>query len=385
MQEPLTDLQTALLDSLQRVVDKEIAPIAQQIDETETFPTQLIGIFGELGLMQARVPEAYGGPGLDLTTTCMAKELVARVSMTGAQLINQNTISFALPLLHFGSEEQRRKWLPIVAKGGVVSSVAITEPHAGSDVGAMKTRAVKSGDHYVVNGQKCFITMAPLADYITMFAKTGAEGRRGIDDISCFIVDMKTPGITVGPHEKMMGQRGTPHASLYFDNVKVPAANLIGAEGKGFISCMHILDLNRPTVAAAAVGVAQGAFDVALAYARERKAFGRAVGEFQGLQFMLADMHMQIEAGRALLYQCTRAIDAGRLERLTEMASMVKCFCTDMAMKVTTDAVQVLGGHGYVRGNHVERMMRDAKVLQIYEGTNQIQRMVIARRALGFH
>ncbi|GAC1390959.1 MAG: acyl-CoA dehydrogenase [Variovorax sp.] len=381
--EERTELQEALLDSLQRVVDKEIAPLAQEMDETETFPKHLISVFGELGLMQARVPEEYGGPGLDLTTTCMAKELVAKVSMTGAQLINQNTISFVLPLLHFGSEDQRRKWLPLVAKGGVVSSVAMTEPHAGSDVGAMRTSTVRDGDHYLVNGQKCFITMAPLADYITLFAKTGDAGKRGVDNISCFIVDMKSPGISLGQNEKMMGQRGTPHADIYFDNVRVPVDNRMGEEGKGFVSCMHILDLNRPTVAASAVGVAQGAFDIAVAYAKERKAFGKSIGEFQGIQFMLADMHIQIEAARALLYKCTRAIDAGRHERLTEMASMVKCFCSDTAMKVTTDAVQILGGHGYVRGNHVERMMRDAKVLQIYEGTNQIQRMVIARRALG--
>lgn len=381
--EERTELQKALLDSLQRVVDKEIAPIAHEMDETETFPKQLITIFGEMGLMQARVPEEYGGPGLDLTTTCMAKEMVARVSMTGAQLINQNTISFVLPLLHFGTQAQREKWLPLVAKGGVVSSVAITEPHAGSDVGAMRTSAVRDGDDYIVNGQKCFITMAPLADYITLFAKTGETSRRGVDNISCFIVDMRSPGITLGGHEKMMGQRGTPHADIFFDNVRVPVDNRMGDEGKGFSSCMHILDLNRPTVGASAVGVAQGAFDIAVAYAKERKAFGRAIGEFQGLQFMLADMHIQIEAGRALLYKCTRAIDAGQHDRLTEMASTVKCFCTDMAMKVTTDAVQILGGHGYIRGNHVERMMRDAKVLQIYEGTNQIQRMVIARRALG--
>ncbi|NDZ18554.1 acyl-CoA dehydrogenase [Variovorax sp. WS11] len=381
--EEFTELQASLLDSLQRVVDKEIAPLAQEMDETETFPRHLISVFGELGLMQARVPEEYGGPGLDLTTTCMAKELVAKVSMTGAQLINQNTISFVLPLLHFGTEEQRRKWLPLVARGGVVSSVAMTEPHAGSDIGAMRTCAVRDGDHYVVNGQKCFITMAPLADYITLFAKTGDIGRRGVDNISCFIVDMKSPGITLGKSEKMMGQRGTPHADIYFDQVRVPVENRMGEEGKGFLSCMHILDLNRPTVAASAVGVAQGAFDIAVAYAKERKAFGKSIGEFQGIQFMLADMHIQIEAARALLYKCTRAIDAGRTERLTEMASMVKCFCTDTAMKVTTDAVQILGGHGYVRGNHVERMMRDAKVLQIYEGTNQIQRMVVARRALG--
>ena len=215
--EQLTELQEALLDSLQRVVEKEIAPIAQQMDETETFPKHLISIFGELGLMQARVPEEYGGPGLDLTTTCMAKELVAKVSMTGAQLINQNTISFVLPLLHFGTEAQRQKWLPRVAKGGVVSSVAITEPHAGSDVGAMRTSAVRDGDDYVVNGQKCFITMGPLADYITLFAKTGDTAKRGVDNISCFIVDMKSPGIKLGANEKMMGQRGTPHCDIYFD------------------------------------------------------------------------------------------------------------------------------------------------------------------------
>jgi len=225
--------------------------------------------------------------------------------------------------------------------------------------------------------------MGELANYVLVFAKTGDTARYGVDNISCFIVDAKTPGYRVGRREKTMGQCAIPHNELFFDGVRVPVANRIGEEGRGFLACMRILDMNRPTMAANALGVGVGAFEIALAYAKERKAFGHFIGEFQSIQFMLADMHMQLEASRALLYKCTRLIDAGRYDRLAELAAMSKCFISDVAMRVTTDAVQILGGHGYIRGNRVERMMRDAKVLQIYEGTNQIQRMVIARRALG--
>ena len=381
---PLFDeTQLALQESVRRMVADHVAPIAQRCDETEEFPRHLVPIFGDMGLIQLRVPEAYGGPGLDFTTTCLLKEEVAKVSAAAASIVSNNTISVVAPLLHFGNEEQRRRWLPEVAKGRTISAIGITEPHAGSDVSAMRTRARRDGDSYVLNGQKCFITLAAEAQWMLVFAKTDSGGRRPVDNISCFMVDTKTPGLRIGRREKTMGIRAIPHSDVHFDDVRVPLENRIGEEGRGFLAAMRVLDLNRPAVGAAATGLALGAFERSLEHAKTRSAFGRRIGDFQGLQFMLADMSMQIDAARALLYDCTRQIDAGELERVPQLASAVKCFASDVAMKVTTDAVQIFGGHGYIRDNHVERMMRDAKILQIYEGTNQIQRVVIARRALG--
>jgi alkylation response protein AidB-like acyl-CoA dehydrogenase len=314
----------------------------------------------------------------------MAREEISRVSPACGSLAGLNTM-FIMPLLHFGSEEQRKRFLPIIARGGVPTAIAISEPQAGSDVSAMTTRAVKDGDSYVINGRKQWCSYGVVADYIVLFARTDGKdaGASGADGISAFIIEpKKMKGITFGRHERKMGWRGAPNTPIFLDDVRVPVENLVGEEGKGFRASMRALDLNRPTIGAQSVGLAQGALDASVAYAKERKQFKRSIGEFQGVQFMLADMVMNIEAARALVYECARAGDEGDWKRLNVLASMAKCFASDTAMKVTTDAVQIFGGYGYTKDYPVERMMRDAKLAQIFEGTNQIQRMVIARDLL---
>ena len=375
-----TEEQLAFRDGIRRMVAKHVAPIAAEIDATDRFPTELLPIYGDMGLMQLWVPEAYGGPNGNLTLMCIAREEISRVSPACGSIAGLNTM-FIMPLLHFGSEAQRQRFLPIIAKGGVVTAIALSEPQAGSDVAAMSTRAVRDGDSYLINGRKQWCSYGVVADYIVLYARTG--GQSGAEGISAFIVEpKKMPGISFGRHERKMGWRGAPNTPIFLDNLRVPIENLVGEEGKGFKSSMRALDLNRPTIGAQSVGLAQGAMDAAVAYAKERKQFKRSIAEFQGIQFMLADMAMQIEASRALVYECARAGDAGDYARLTRLASMAKCVASDMAMKVTTDAVQVFGGYGYTQDYPVERMMRDAKLAQIFEGTNQIQRLVIARALL---
>ena len=375
-----TEEQHAFRDSIRRMVERHVAPIAAEIDETDRFPRELVELFGEMGLMQLWVPERYGGPDGNLTMMCIAREEISRVSPACGSIAGLNTM-FIMPLIHFGSEEQRQRFLPVVAKGGVVTAIAISEPQAGSDVSAMTTRAVRDGDSYVINGRKQWCSYGVEADYIVLMARTSGHG--GAEGISAFVIEpKKMQGVTFGRHERKMGWRGAPNTPIFLDNVRVPLGNLIGEEGKGFKASMRALDLNRPTIGAQSVGLAQGALDAAVAYARERKQFKRSIAEFQGVQFMLADMVMQIEAARALVYECARAGDEGDWERLNVLASMAKCFASDMAMRVTTDAVQVFGGYGYTKDYPVERMMRDAKLAQIFEGTNQIQRVVIARHLL---
>lgn len=371
------DTHLALRDAVRQMVDKEIRPIADEMDATDRFPADLVPIFGDMGLLQILVPDEYGGPGGDVVAACIAREEIARVSAACALLAGQSSIGLVLALLHFGTEEQRRRWLPLVAKGRTLGCVAITEPEAGSDVGSMRTRARKDGDSYVIDGQKCYITFGSVAHWALVFART--SGDKGFHGLSCFLVDTNTPGFRVGRNEKKMGLNGVPNVELFFENMRVPAENMIGEEGKGFLAAMRILDMNRPTIGAQSVGLAQGSLDVALAYARERKQFGRPVAQFQGLQWMMADMKMQIEAARTLVYEAAHRIDSGDFAQLAEMSAMAKCFATDTAMRVTTDAVQLMGGAGYMKTYPAERMMRDAKIGQIYEGTNQIQRLVIAR------
>ncbi|UZE47849.1 acyl-CoA dehydrogenase family protein [Rhodopseudomonas sp. P2A-2r] len=376
----LTEEQNAFRDAVHRMVEQHVVPIAAEIDETDRFPEELIPIYGDMGLLQLWVPEEYGGPGGNVTMVCLAREEIAKVSEACALMAGMNNM-FALPLMHFGNDEQKRRFLPLLAKGRTVTAIAISEPDCGSDVGGMRTRAVRDGDSYVLNGQKQWCTFGSRADYIMMFAKSGDGG--GANDISAFIVDVKnSPGLSFGRNERKMGMKGTINVPIYLDNVRVPVENLLGQEGKGFRSAMRALDLNRPAIAAASVGLAQGALDAAFAYAQQRRQFKRPIVEFQGIQFMLADMKMQIEAARALVYECARIGDAGDFDRLPLYASMAKCFASDVAMKVTTDAVQVFGGYGYVKDYPVERMMRDAKLNQIFEGTNQIQRIVIAREMM---
>jgi alkylation response protein AidB-like acyl-CoA dehydrogenase len=375
-----TEEQVAFRDSIRRMVERHVAPIAAEIDETDRFPTELVKLFGEMGLMQLFVPERYGGPEGNLTMVCIAREEISKVSPACGSIAGLNTM-FTMPLLHFGSEEQRQRFLPEIAKGGVVTAIAISEPQAGSDVSAMTTRAVRDGDSYVLNGRKQWCSYGVDAEYIVLMART--SGQTGAEGISAFVIEPKRmKGITFGRHERKMGWRGAPNTPIFLDNVRVPIENLIGEEGKGFKASMRALDMNRPTIGAQSVGLAQGALDAAVAYAKERKQFKRSISEFQGIQFMLADMVMQIEASRALVYECARAGDEGDFKRLNVLASMAKCFASDMAMRVTTDAVQIFGGYGYTKDYPVERWMRDAKLTQIFEGTNQIQRMVIARELL---
>ena len=372
--------ETAFRDSIRRMVERHVAPIAAEIDETDRFPTELLPVYGEMGLMQLWVPERYGGPEGNLTMMCIAREEISRVSPACGSIAGLNTM-FIMPLLHFGTEAQREHFLPAIAKGGVVTAIAISEPQAGSDVSAMTTRAVRDGDSYVINGRKQWCSYGVEADYIVLMART--SGQTGADGISAFVLEPKRmEGISFGRHERKMGWRGAPNTPIFLDNVRVPLENLVGEEGKGFRASMRALDLNRPTIGAQCVGLAQGALDASVDYAKERKQFKRSIAEFQGVQFMLADMAIQIEAARALVYECARAGDAGDWDRLNVLASMAKCFASDMAMKVSTDAVQVFGGYGYTKDYPVERMMRDAKLAQIFEGTNQIQRVVIARHLL---
>ena len=375
-----TEEQVAFRDGIRRMVERHVAPIAAEIDETDRFPTELLPIYGEMGLMQLWVPEKYGGPEGNLTLMCIAREEISRVSPACGSIAGLNTM-FIMPLIHFGSEEQRQRFLPRIADGGVVTAIAISEPQAGSDVSAMQTRAVKDGDSYVINGRKQWCSYGVDAEYIVLMART--SGERGGAGISAFVLEpKKMKGITFGRHERKMGWRGAPNTPIFLDNVRVPAENLVGEEGKGFRASLRALDLNRPTIGAQCVGIAQGALDASIAYAKERKQFKQPIADFQGIQFMLADMAMQMEASRALVYECARAGDAGDWDRLNVLASMAKCVASDMAMKVTTDAVQIFGGYGYTRDYPVERMMRDAKLAQIFEGTNQIQRVVIARHLL---
>ena len=372
--------QVMLRDSIRRMVDKHVKPLVPELEGTDRFPDELVPIFGDMGLLQLWLPEEYGGPGGDLTTVCLAKEEIAKVSLSAATLCANNSISFILPLLHFGTEEQKRRWLPLAAQGRLVSAVGITEPQTGSDVSSIRTRAVRDGESWVINGQKCWITWGANAHYVLLFARTSEAA--GSNGISAFLVDTKTPGFRVGRQEHKMGRHGSPSHELLFENMRVPADALIGREGEGFKACMKVLDLNRPTIAAGSLGIAQGALDAAVQYSKDRVQFGKPISQFQAIQFKLADMAIQIEAARALLYNTTQEIDSGDHSRLTVMSSIAKCFVTDIAMDVAVEAVQVLGAYGYSTEFPVERMMRDAKVNQIIEGTNEIHRMIIARHLL---
>ncbi|WP_326522827.1 acyl-CoA dehydrogenase family protein [Sphingomonas sp.] len=366
----------AFRETVRRIGEDHVAPIVADLERTDRFPHELVEVFGDAGLLQLWLPEEYGGPGGNLTLVCIAKEELAKFSLAASTLCANNSISFVLPILNFGSEEQKARWLPEAAKGRLVSAIGMTEPQAGSDVMSMKTRAVRDGDSYVINGQKIWITWGGDADYVLLFAKTGERA------ITPFIVDTKTPGFQRGRQEHKLGRHGSPSYELYFEDMRVPADCRLGEEGQGFKACMNILDLNRPTIAASSLGLAQGALDYALQYSKQRHQFGRPIADFQGMQFKLADMAIQTEAARNMLYSVAQEIDSGDHSRLNLMASMAKCFVTDVAMNVTIEGVQVLGGYGYSTEYPMERYMRDAKVNQIIEGTNEIHRMIVARRML---
>lgn len=376
-----TEEQEMLRDMVRRVAEEQVRPLVAGMEEHKNFPEELVEVFGDLGLLQMWVPEEFGGPGGDLTSVCIAKEEIGKVSLAASTLCANNSIGLILPLLHFGTEAQKQRYLPQAAAGRTISAVAITEPEAGSDVSAMRTTAKRDGDSYIVNGQKSWITWAAQANYMLLFART-SEGR-GHEGISVFLVDTTTPGLVIGRKEVKMGRHGSPTYQVFFENMRIDADCLLGEEGNGFKACMKILDLNRPSVAASSLGLAQAALDESINYARDRRQFGKRIGDFQAIQFKIADMAMKIEAARTLLYTSTQEIDSGDTSRLTLLSSMVKCYVTDVAMEAALEAVQIHGSYGYSTEYPVERFMRDAKLNQILEGTNEIHHVIIARQLLG--
>ena len=379
----LSDEHEALRESVRQLAEDKIAPHAARVDSEAVFPADALDALVKADLHAIHVPESYGGAGGDAIATVIVIEEVARVCASSSLIPAVNKLG-TVPLLLSGSEDLKQRYLSQVAGGGGMFSYALSEPGAGSDAAAMKTRAVRDGDHYILNGAKRWITNAGVSKFYTVMAVTDAEaGPRGI---SAFVVEDGDEGFSFGALEHKLGIKGSPTRELYFDDCAIPADRIIGAEGTGFRTALATLDHTRITIAAQALGIAQGALDYAAGYVKERRQFGQALAEFQGLQFMLADMAMKVEAARQLTYAAAarsdRAMAGEKVPDLTFMSSACKCFASDAAMEVTTDAVQLLGGYGYVSDYPVERMMRDAKITQIYEGTNQIQRVVMARQLL---
>ncbi len=354
-----------------------IAPRAKQIEEADEFFPDIVRAAGELGFLGMELPESAGGINSGTIAATMAAQEFARVSAAVCNVLG--AIRLHVGLMHrFGSDALKQRWLGPLTAGTEIGGFAITEPGAGSDVASLATAAIRDGDHYVINGQKIFITLAPACNMMIVLTSTDASlGSRGQ---TCFIVERGNPGLQVGPKEPMMGQRGVPVSAVYFDNCRIPASNMLGALGQGFKIMMTGLDGTRLDIAALALGLSQAAYEHAAAYAASRRQFGQRIGDFQGVGFMLAEMATEIDAGRFLLYHAAALRDAAK--PFTKEASMAKYYCADNAMRHTTNAVQVFGGYGYTKGYPVERLMRDAKICQIYDGTSQIHRMIIARQIL---
>ena len=376
----LTDDQEMLRDAVRVLADERIAPRAAEIDRTGEFPWDVRDLLASHDVLALPFPEEHGGLGGELLSVCLAVEQISRVCATSGLILAVQELG-ALPLILAGSAEQKARWFPDLAAGRTLIAFALTEAEAGSDVASARTTARRDGDDYVIDGAKRFISQGSVADLLAVFAVTDADAERH-RRLSCFIVEKGMPGFAVARVEHKMGIRGSPTAELTFDGVRVPAANRVGEEGEGFSIAMRTLDRSRPGIAAQAVGIAQGALEVAARYAAERKQFGRPIGEFQMISAMLADMDASTEAARQLLYKACVEIDAGAPDA-SRWSALCKLVAGDAAMRVTTDAVQVLGGYGYIDEFPVERMMRDAKITQLYEGTQQIQRLVVARALLG--
>ena len=375
----LTDDQRAIRDAVRTLARERVAPRAAEIDRSATFPEDLRALLAEQGILGLPFPERFGGLGADLLTVCLAIEALSAACATTGLILAIQELG-ALPLLLAGTEEQLERFVPGLAAGRDLIAFALTEADAGSDAAAVRTRAIRDGESYVVSGAKRFISHGSVAHLVIVFAVTDPEADRR-RRISAFVVETDSPGFSVSRLEHKMGIRGSPTAELAFDEVRVPIANRIGAEGDGFDLAMRTLDRSRPGIAAQAVGIAQGALDAAAAYAGQRRQFGRAIGEFQLVQGLLADMDARTEAARQLLYTACDEIERGAPDA-GRWSALCKLVAGDAAMAVTTDAVQVFGGYGYLDDFPVERMMRDAKITQLYEGTQQIQRLVIARALL---
>jgi alkylation response protein AidB-like acyl-CoA dehydrogenase len=378
--DPLTDEQREIRDLIRMLARERIAPRAAEIDKSSEFPWDVVELFREHGIFGVMYDEEYGGLGASALMTLVAIEEVSKVCATsGLILAVQELGSLSLKLA--GSDEQKDRYMPRLASGEWLTAYALTEPGSGSDSAAMRSEARRDGDEYVITGGKRFITNAGVADLYTVFAKT--DPTHGHDGISAFLVEATSQGFEVGRIEPKMGIKGSTTGEIFFNDMRIPADNLLGEEGEGFKIAMRILDRSRPGIGAQGLGIAQGATDYALEYAKDRETMGKPIGQHQMISAMLADMETKCEAARGLLYKCGQLIDEGfEGSELTKISAMAKLYCSDVAMEVTTDAVQILGGYGYMQEYPVERMMRDAKITQLYEGTNQIQRLVIAREML---
>ena len=369
----------ALREAIRPVCENKIAPHAADVDDKSRFPQEALDALIEAGMQAPHVDEQYGGMGIDALGTCIVIEEVARVCASSSLIPAVNKLG-SMPVILGGGEEIKAKYLPKLASGEAMFSYGLSEREAGSDTASMKTKAKRDGDHYVLNGQKSWITNAGESEFYTVLAVTDPDGERG-RNISAFVVEKSDEGFSFGEPERKLGIKGSPTRELHFDNCRIPADRIVGAEGDGLKIALRTLDHTRVTIGAQAVGIAQGALDYAVGYVKERQQFGKAIAEFQAIQFMLADMAMKVETARQMVY-----VAAAKSERqdadLSFFGAAAKCFASDVAMEVTTDAVQLLGGAGYVKDFPVERMMRDAKITQIYEGINQIQRLVMGRAVL---
>jgi len=375
----LTEEQDALRSQVREMAAEKVAPRAAEIDRTGEYPWDMQKLLAENELLGLAIPEEYGGSGASLLSNCIVAEELARVCASTALIFVVQKLA-AYPIIIAGSEETKQKYLPPIAKGDTIAAFCLTERGAGSDSAATKTIADETDDGYLLNGEKCFITNGSIAGVFSTFAMTDPD--RGVRGISAFAVERDFPGVSHGPLEDKMGLRGVEVSEVYFEDCPIPRENMMGERGSGFITAMKTLDSSRPLVGAQALGIAQGALDEAVKWARERVQFGSPIGKLQGIQFMLADMKTKVEASRQLVYRSATLCDNNDPE-LSIFSAIAKLYASDAAMSVTTDAVQVLGGYGYMKDHPLERMMRDAKIMQIYEGTNQIQRVVIARRLLG--
>ena len=375
----LTDEQRAIRDLAREIAREKIAPVAAYHDETETYPEEIMKLLAQQGMMGIWVPEEYGGidagaMGVSLVAEELAWACAGTATNWGATPLG------GYPILLAGTEEQKRRYLPRLAAGEILAAYSLSEPGAGSDAASLQTVAVRKGDRYVLNGTKLWCSNGSNAGVITLFATL--DRGKGAKGITAFLVEPGFPGFAVGKKEKKMGIRASPTVAFHLQDCEVPVENRLGAEGEGFKIAMRTLDFTRPMTGATAVGVAQAALDAAVGYARERRQFKQPIAAFQGIQFMLADMAMQVHGARLMVHHVASLVDRGAAGTSLE-SSMAKCFAADAAMRVTTDAVQVFGGAGYTREFPVERFMRDAKIMQIYEGTNQIQRVVIAQQLVG--
>ncbi len=366
--------------AVRALAEKEIAPYAAEVDENERYPIEAYNALVKSGFNAVHIGEEYDGQGADAVGACIVIEEVARVDASASLIPAVNKLG-TQPIILSASEELKKQVLPSIASGEASASYALSEREAGSDTASMRARARLDGDHWVLNGTKCWITNAGESTWYTVMVVTDPDAEKKANGISAFVVHKDDPGFSVGPKEKKLGIKGSPTREIYFENCTIPADRIIGEPGTGLKTALRTLDHTRPTIGAQALGIAQGALDAAIAYVKERKQFGKAIAEFQGVQFMLADMGTKIEAARHLVYASAAASERGD-KRAGFMASAAKTYASDIAMEVTTDAVQLFGGAGYTRDFPVERMMRDAKITQIYEGTNQIQKVVMARALL---